>query len=81
MKTCKAAATKAKIAEMCAQTGPVPRLGAPDDISRSLLWLASNRFIVDDGLGFTQRHDGVKRVGAARGLSCRARRSHSCWLV
>jgi len=77
--TRKAEAAKAKIEEICAQTGLVPRSGVPDDIAH-LLWLASNRSIFDDGATFTQHHDRLKRVGAAQGLSCRSRCSHSCWL-
>ena len=78
--TRKGEAAKAKIAEICAQTGLVPRAGVPDDIAQALLWLASNRSIIDDGATFTQHHDRLKRVAAAQGLSCRSRRSHSCWL-
>jgi len=78
--TRKAEAAKAKIAEICAQTGLVPRSGVPDDIAQALLWLASNRSIFDDGATFTQHHDRLKRVGAAQGLSSRSRCSHSCWL-
>jgi hypothetical protein len=80
LETRKAEAAKAEIAEICAQTGPVPRSGVPDDIAQALLWLASNRFIFDGGGTFTQHHVGVKRVGAGRGLSCGSRRSRSCWL-
>lgn len=45
--TRKAEAAKAKIAEICAQTGLVPRSGVPDDIAQALLWFASNRCIFD----------------------------------
>jgi len=82
--TRKAEAAKAKIAELYAKIGPVPRSVARHDIVH-VLWFASNRSIFDDGVlggrNFTQHHDEVKRVRAARGLSCRSGRAHSCWLV